>query len=85
MMQFIPIVIIPQIFFEGIIPVENMAVWLQAIAKVMPMYYIGAALKGIMYNGYGLDKLIFYIVMLFLFIAVFIFLNIQALKKYRKL
>jgi ABC-2 type transport system permease protein len=39
MLQFIPIVIIPQIFFSGIIPVEGMADWLQVLARFMPLLW----------------------------------------------
>ena len=51
MVQFIPIAVVPQIFFTGIFPLEGMAHWLQAIGKVMPMYYAADALKGVMYQG----------------------------------
>ncbi|GAF41278.1 ABC transporter, permease protein [Agrilactobacillus composti DSM 18527 = JCM 14202] len=39
MVQFIPVVVIPQIFFSGIIPINQMAHWLQPIARIMPLYY----------------------------------------------
>ncbi|MDO7206498.1 ABC transporter permease [Paraclostridium bifermentans] len=42
-MQFIPIIIVPQIFFTGLIPIESMSIWLQNIARIMPLYY-GATL-----------------------------------------
>ena len=55
MMQFIPVVAIPQIFFAGILPVDNMDQWLQVIAHLMPMYYGGDALFQVMYKGMGLN------------------------------
>ncbi len=85
MVQFIPIVIIPQIFFTGILPLDSMADWLQAIGKVMPMYYAAHALKSIMYKGTGLGEVSGDIVVLLIFATLFIVLNIVALKKYRKL
>lgn len=84
MMQFIPIVIIPQIFFAGIIPVETMANWLQVIAKCMPLYYGGSALVDVMYKGLGMSSILNYLLVLLGFSIVFIILNIFALKKYRK-
>lgn len=84
-MQFIPIVIIPQIFFAGILPVEEMASWLQAVAKVMPMYYGGDALKSVMYKGMGLGDIRTDLLALFGFAIIFVTLNVFALKKYRKL
>lgn len=85
MMQFIPIVIIPQIFFAGILPVDGMANWLQAIAKMMPMYYGGDALQAVMYKGLGFSDIYQDLLVLFGFAVIFIILNVFALKKYRKI
>jgi len=85
MVQFIPIVVIPQIFFAGIIPLEGMADWLQAIGKIMPVYYATDALKGVMYKGLSLSDISGDILALIVFALVFIALNLFALKKYRKL
>ncbi|MDP4084177.1 MAG: ABC transporter permease [Bacillota bacterium] len=85
MMQFIPIVIIPQAFFAGILPVDGMAGWLQVIAKCMPMYYGGNALQDIMYKGLGLRDISSDLLILLGFALVFIVLNIFVLKKYRKI
>lgn len=85
MMQFIPIVVIPQIFFAGILPFAGMADWLQVIAKCMPMYYAGNALEDIMYKGLGLSDISHNLFVLLGFALVFIVLNIVALKKYRKI
>ena len=51
MIQFIPIIIVPQIFFSGIFSIEGMADWLQVFANFMPLYYAADALKGVMYEG----------------------------------
>lgn len=85
MVQFIPIVIIPQIFFSGIIQLDGMATWLQVLAKIMPIYYAADALKGVMYKGEGLIEISNNLYVLLLFAAIFILLNILALKRYRKL
>ncbi|MFE8697765.1 ABC transporter permease [Cytobacillus sp. FJAT-53684] len=85
MMQFIPIAIIPQIFFAGILPVDGMANWLQIVAKCMPMYYGGNALVDVMYKGLGLSDIQNDLFVLLGFVLVFIVLNIVALKKYRKI
>lgn len=85
MIQFIPIAVIPQIFFAGIFPLEGMADWLQAVAKVIPMYYAGDALKGVMYKGFGLSEISGDLLALVIFAAIFIILNILSLKKYRTL
>lgn len=85
MIQFIPLIIIPQIFFAGIIPVESMPQWLQVIAHFMPIYYGADALKSIMYKGLGLGDIKMDLLALAIFTTVFVVLNIFALKKYRKL
>lgn len=85
MMQFIPIIVVPQVFFAGIFPVDGMANWLQIIAKFMPMYYGGDALRGIMYKGLGFQDIYLDLLLLFGFALFFIVLNVFALKKYRKI
>ncbi|AIY04463.1 ABC transporter, permease protein [Planococcus sp. PAMC 21323] len=85
MVQFIPIVVIPQIFFAGIIPLEGMADWLQNLSRIMPLYYAADALKAIMYRGEGLADISSNLLALAAFAVVFIFMNIFALKRYRKL
>lgn len=85
MMQFIPIAVIPQVFFAGIFPIEGMANWLQGVAKIMPMYYAGDALKGVMYRGASIGDISGDLLALVIFAAIFVVLNIFSLKKYRKL
>lgn len=85
MMQFIPIVVIPQVFFAGILPVDGMEKWLQVIAKFMPMYYGGDALRAVMYKGLGWCSIENDLLILVGFAVVFIILNVFVLKKYRKL
>jgi ABC-2 type transport system permease protein len=85
MMQFIPIAIIPQVFFAGIFPFESMAGWMQVLAKCMPMYYGGNALVDVMYKGLGLSDIRNDLFVLLGFALVFIVLNVIALKKYRKI
>ena len=38
-MQFIPIVIVPQFFFAGLIPVDTLPYHLSYLSKIMPIYY----------------------------------------------
>lgn len=85
MMQFIPIAIIPQVFFAGIFPFESMAGWMQVLAKCMPMYYGGSALVDVMYKGLGLRAITDELLVLLGFALVFLVLNVVALKKYRKI
>ncbi len=85
MMQFIPIVIVPQVFFSGIFPLDHMAEWLQYIGRIMPLYYAADALNGVMYKGFSFNEILVNLVILACFAIVFIMLNIISLKKYRSL
>lgn len=84
MIQFIPIVIVPQVFFAGIFHTESIA-WLDAFGKIMPLYYGADALKEVMIRGQQLSNVWGDIGILIGFSVVFILLNIAALKRHRKL
>lgn len=84
MVQFIPIVAIPQVFFSGIFPLENMPSWLSNIGYLFPLRYAGEALTNIMIKGQGWSNIWFDFLILFAFIILFIALNIIGLKRYRK-
>ena len=57
MVQFIPILMAPQIFLSGIIvDVEEMPAVLEGLARVLPLTYAVDALKEIMVQGKGLGE-----------------------------
>ncbi|WP_223701599.1 ABC transporter permease [Sutcliffiella deserti] len=85
MVQFIPIVVIPQIFFAGLLPVSSLSDWLQIIAKLMPLYYGGEALQAIMMKGQGIDAIAISLLILVVIAFSISLLNVLALKKYRKI
>ncbi|MCK1994757.1 ABC transporter permease [Peribacillus muralis] len=85
MVQFIPLVIVPQVFFTGIFPLDAMADWLQKIGKIMPLYYASDAMNGIMYKGFTFTDVFLDLIVLLAFSAVFITINIISLKRYRSL
>lgn len=84
-MQFIPIIIVPQIFFTGLIPIESMSIWLQNIAKIMPLYYGASALSGIFVKGFNFYNIYNDCIILIIFIIVLYTFNIFGLKRYRKI
>lgn len=84
MLQFIPLIIIPQVFFSGLIPIKSMAIWIRNLSYIFPLSYGGDALTNITIKGQGWEKISFDLGMLLLFIVVFMFLNIIELKRYRK-
>ncbi|MFB5190548.1 ABC transporter permease [Alicyclobacillus fastidiosus] len=84
MMQFIPLVIVPQVFFSGLFNIDTMAEWLRWLSRIMPLYYGADALRNVMIRGRGLaDIAVDLAVLLGLSIA-FMVLNVLALRKYRK-
>jgi ABC-type multidrug transport system, permease component len=84
MMQFIPIIVIPQVFFSGIIPLDTMAHWVQNIAYILPLKYSGQATSDIVMSGAGLDQILSPIGALLIFLVVLTILNVLGLKRYRK-
>lgn len=84
MMQFIPLVVVPQVFFSGIIPLDSMAHWVQYIGKILPLTYTGDALTKIVMEGKSLTSLGSDIVALLIFLIVLLWLNIIVMKRYRK-
>ncbi|MCK1189613.1 ABC transporter permease [Streptococcus uberis] len=84
MMQFIPLIVMPQLFFSGIIPLENMADWAQSVGKILPLYYAGDALEGIILHGSGMADIFPNILFLCVFLILLTTANIVGLKRYRK-
>ncbi len=84
MMQFIPLVIVPQVFFSGIIPLDSMAAWVKDISYIIPIKYAGDAVSDIIMRGTSIFDLGFDIGILLIFLVVLTFLNIVGLKRYRK-
>ena len=82
-MQFVPIVIVPQIFFCGLFSTRTMAEPLQILSKCMPLTYASNALRGVMTCGYDLRKISFDLAVLLGFAVFFAILNIITLKKHR--
>lgn len=84
MVQFIPLVIVPQVFFSGMIPFETMATWVHYIGKLMPLYYGGHALQEVMYKGNGFQVIATDLLVIALFATFLILLSLLSFRKYRK-
>ena len=84
MMQFIPLVIMPQLFFSGIIPLSAMGDWAQTVGKFLPLTYSGDAMSQIILYGRGLGDILPNIGVLLLFLVALTVLNIVGLRRYRK-
>jgi len=83
--QFIPLIIIPQIFFAGLIELDTMPEWLQALGHILPLYYGSDALRDIMLRGAGWSEVWPDALALVCFSLVFAALNIFALRKHRRI
>lgn len=84
MMQFIPLVIIPQLFFSGIIPLSSMGDWAQTVGKFLPLTYSGNAMSQIILYGRGIGDVLPNIGVLLIFLVILSILNIVGLRRYRK-
>ena len=80
MIQFIPLIVVPQIFFSGIFNVPES---LLVFGRLMPLYYVADALNKIMIKGLGFADIAIDIAVLVGFSVVFMALNTRLLKRYR--
>lgn len=85
MIQFIPLVVVPQVFFSGLFNIETMAEWLQPLSYFMPLTYGGEAMRDVMIRGGGWPQIYDEVLVLAGFSLLFMTLNVLALKKHRKL
>ena len=69
MMQFIPLVIMPQLFFSGIIPLDSMGDWAKTLGKFLPLTYSGDAMSQIILYGRGLGDILPNIGVLLVFLS----------------
>ncbi|KRL72668.1 hypothetical protein FC95_GL001107 [Lentilactobacillus kefiri DSM 20587 = JCM 5818] len=66
------------------IPVANMAGWLQVIAHIMPLYYGASALTDVIQKQASFSAIIPQFSAILIFLLVFIVLNMIGMRKYRK-
>ncbi|HDR7613742.1 TPA: ABC transporter permease [Bacillus mycoides] len=85
MIQFIPLVIVPQVFFSGLFPMESMNTWLQMLGELFPLTYGADAMRQVMIRNQGFAEIAVDLTVLFLFSLLFAVGNIFALKKHRKI
>lgn len=83
--QFIPLVVVPQVFFSGLFPMETMHPALQALGKVLPLTYAADALRAVMIRGAGVADIAVDLAVLAGCSLAFLLANIVALKRLRRL
>ena len=82
--QFIPIALVPQVLFSGLINVDTMEKPLQWIAHIMPLYYGIDALTKVVKQGMGFTDIWFNLLILVLIAVILYGLNVIALKELRR-
>ncbi|MFC7392688.1 ABC transporter permease [Scopulibacillus cellulosilyticus] len=85
LIQFIPLVIVPQVFFSGLFQIETISDWVSWIGPLTPLYYGADALRDVMLRGGSWSDISFDIGILCVFALVFMLLNVLVLRRYRKL
>jgi ABC-2 type transport system permease protein len=85
MIQFIPLIIVPQVFLSGLFPLDTLPQWLQRVGYATPIYYGSEALMGIMIRGKGWSDIALDVYVLIGFSLLFMLLNVLALRKHRKM
>lgn len=85
MMQFIPLVIVPQIFFSGLFDLDSMSSWLRWLSHLMPLKYGADAMRNVMIRGQGWEGIATDIYVLLGLSLFFMAANVLALRKHRKI
>jgi ABC-2 type transport system permease protein len=85
MIQFIPLVIVPQVFFSGLFSTDNMAAWMRGLGVVMPLTYGADAMRDIMIRGGGWSDIAVDVYVLAGWSLAIIGANVLALRKHRKI
>jgi ABC-2 type transport system permease protein len=82
MIQFIPIVVVPQVFFTGLFDLSP--AW-SIVGKVMPLYYVADALEKVMIRGERFPDIAFDVFVLLGLTLLFMTANTRLLKRYRRI
>jgi ABC-2 type transport system permease protein len=85
MIQFIPLVIVPQVFFSGLFDLDSMSPWLSWLSYITPLKYGADALRNIMIRGEGWGSIAFDVYLLLALSLLFMAANVLALRKHRKI
>jgi len=82
-LQFIPIVIVPQVLFSGILDLRQAPGWVQFLSRIFPLTYGGHALREMMLRGRSLGDLWVDLVVVLGFAALFVLLNALSIRRTR--
>jgi ABC-2 type transport system permease protein len=82
-LQFIPIVIVPQILFAGILDLRQSPAWVRLLSYLFPLTYGGDALRQMMLRGRTLGDVWLDLAIVLGFAALFVALNALSIRKAR--
>jgi ABC-2 type transport system permease protein len=82
-LQFIPIVILPQVLFSGILDLRQAPGWVRVLSKIFPLTYGGDALRELMLRGSTLGAVWVDLVVVLGFAALFVVLNALSIRRPR--
>lgn len=85
MIQFIPLVIVPQILFSGLFPLEDPPIWVKWLSSLLPFTYAADILRDLMLRGKSLMDVGGEIGILLFFSLTFVLLNLAALRRHRRI
>ncbi|WP_028609300.1 ABC transporter permease [Paenibacillus harenae] len=85
MIQFIPLVIVPQVFFSGLFDLDGMSPWLSWLSYITPLKYGADALRNVMIRGEGWSAIASDVFVLLALTLLFMAANVLALRKHRKI
>ncbi|MBR0597645.1 ABC transporter permease [Sinanaerobacter chloroacetimidivorans] len=82
MIQFIPIIVVPQVFFTGLFDLSPE--W-TLVGKFMPLYYVADALDKVMIRGSGFGSILPDVLILLSLTILCMAINTILLKRYRRI
>jgi ABC-2 type transport system permease protein len=84
MLQFIPVVIVPQILFAGIFNLRSGPAWVRVLSYFFPLTYAGDALRDLMIRGRSLVSVLPDLAAVWGFCALFLALAVIGLGRVRR-
>jgi len=81
--QFIPALILPQVFFSGIFDLSEAPRWVELLSNALPLTYAARALVDVMVRGKGFMDVTFELLILSGYAVAFVVLNLALLRKVR--
>jgi len=82
LIQFVPLVIVPQVFFSGLF---GLTPFWEKVGKLMPLHYVADALNSVMIKGKGFSSIWMDFLVMISLSLMFMIINTFLLKKHRRI